>query len=50
MTSVLFILLPIVSKAGFSFCNLAKLRALPDYLHQGAANPRTSEEVRAAVA
>ena len=39
-------MLEIVSKAGFSFYNLNKLRALPDDLHQGAANPRTSEEVR----
>ena len=46
LTSVLFIILPIVSKAGFAFYNLAKLRALPNYLHQGAANPRTVAEVQ----
>ncbi|CAH0999569.1 hypothetical protein LEM8419_00869 [Neolewinella maritima] len=45
LTSVLFIILPIVSKSGFAFYNLAKLRALPDHLHQGAANPRTAKEV-----
>lgn len=45
LTSVLFIILPIVSKAGFAFFNLSKLRGLPDYLHQGAANPRKVEEV-----
>ena len=46
LTSVLFIILPIVSKSGFAFFNLSKLRALPDYLHQGAAHPRTVEEVK----
>jgi bacteriorhodopsin len=45
LTSVLFIILPIVSKAGFAFFNLSKLRGLPDYLHQGAADPRKAEEV-----
>jgi bacteriorhodopsin len=49
LTSVLFIILPIVSKAGFAFYNLSKLRGLPDYLHQGAINPRTVTEARAAV-
>ena len=48
LTSVLFIILPIVSKAGFAFYNLGKLRALPDHLHQGAADPRSAEEVREA--
>ena len=43
---MLFIMLQIVSKAGFSFYNLNKLRALPDDLRQGAAYPRSSEEVR----
>ena len=43
---MLFIILPIVSKAGFAFYNLGKLRALPDHLHQGAADPRSAEEVR----
>ena len=42
---VVFIMLQIVSKAGFSFYNLNKLRALPDDLRQGAAYPRSSEEV-----
>ncbi len=46
LTSVLFIVLPIVSKAGFAFYNLSKLRGLPDHLHQGAANPRTVEQVQ----
>ncbi len=46
LTTVLFIILPIVSKSGFSFYNLHKLRGLPNHLHQGAANPRTSDEVR----
>ena len=46
LTSVLFIILPIVSKAGFAFYNLSKLRALPDHLHQGAANPRTVAELQ----
>ncbi|MGB3546329.1 MAG: bacteriorhodopsin [Saprospiraceae bacterium] len=45
LTSVLFIILPIVSKAGFAFYNLSKLRALPDHLHQGAAQPRAVREV-----
>ncbi len=47
LTSVLFIILPIVSKSGFAFYNLSKLRALPDHLHQGAANPRSADEVAA---
>ena len=33
LTTVLLIILPIVSKAGFAFFNLGKLRALPDHLH-----------------
>ncbi len=33
LTTVLLIVLPIVSKAGFAFYNLSKLRALPDHLH-----------------
>ncbi len=45
LTSVLFIILPIVSKAGFAFYNLVKLRALPDHLHQGAADPVRSSEL-----
>ncbi|WP_116106903.1 bacteriorhodopsin [Lewinella sp. IMCC34191] len=45
LTTVLFIVLPIVSKAGFAFYNLSKLRALPDNLHQAAVNPRSAEEV-----
>ena len=45
LTSVLFIILPIVSKSGFAFYNLSKLRALPDHLHQGAANPRDAREL-----
>ena len=47
LTSVLFIILPIVSKSGFAFYNLSKLRALPDHLHQGAANPRRAGELEA---
>lgn len=38
-TSGLFILLPIVSKSGFAFYNLSKLRALPDRLHRLAEDP-----------
>ena len=45
LTTVLFIVLPIVSKAGFAFYNLSKLRALPDHLHQAAINPRSDQEV-----
>ncbi|PPK85422.1 bacteriorhodopsin [Neolewinella xylanilytica] len=45
LTSVLFIVLPIVSKAGFAFYNLSKLRALPDYLHRAASDPRKATEV-----
>ena len=33
LTTFLLILLPIISKAGFAFYNLSKLRALPDHLH-----------------
>jgi|GEM_PF-4223818 len=33
LTTFLLILLPIISKAGFAFYNLGKLRALPDHLH-----------------
>lgn len=48
LTSVLFIILPIVSKSGFAFYNLGKLRALPERLHIAAASPRESESQRPA--
>ncbi len=42
-TSAFFIFLPIISKSGFAFYNLTKLRALPDHLHYRADNPRESQ-------
>ncbi len=43
-TSAFFIFLPIISKSGFAFYNLGKLRALPMHLHQGAADPQESRK------
>ncbi len=43
-TTAFFIFLPIISKSGFAFYNLGKLRALPSHLHQGAADPREAED------
>ena len=42
-TSAFFIFLPIISKSGFALYNLSKLRALPAYLHHGAAHPHESK-------
>ncbi len=44
LTTFLLILLPIVSKAGFAFYNLSKLRALPDHLHPREKPLATADE------